>query len=252
MPNLKCRLVPHTKLSCIVWKYYIFRVITLTRVNDNKIVILWWTLSLRTHITLHMSCYLLMHSYRSRMYVNHVSCPSFFFSLLSIYLHAQSINFMVHKVQNPDIVHKYSWKGCKAQPSEPCEQNNAPEGTSTLHLYIKSTLKMSLCKILGCRAHFLLAEVILMPKRQFFFFKCHSLRLTDTHVYSLERLIISLIIFYHFISFLRFCIIHRRIINFSRGSMEIYTVFSKTSLYVRKHLDMSYEGYPNNEFSTGH
>ncbi len=104
------------------------------------------------------------------MYVRQ-SCvmPIFFFSLLSIYLHAQSINFMVHKVRHPDIVHKYSWKGCKAQPSEPCEQNNAPAGTSTLHLYIKSTSKMSLCKILGCTAHFLLAWGNINAKKPVFF-----------------------------------------------------------------------------------
>ncbi len=156
--------------------------------------------------------------------------PIFFFSPEHISAYAE-YTLMVHKVQHTDIVHKYSWKGCTVQPSE---QNNAPAGTSTLHLYIKSMSKMSLCKILGCTAHFLLAEVISMPKSLFFFFKCHSLRLKDTYVYSLERLIISLIIFYRFISLLCLCIIHLRIINFTRESMEIYSVCSKTRLYVRK------------------
>lgn len=94
------------------------RGVTLTRVNENKIVILGWTISLRTHITLHMSCYLLMHSYRSRLYVLHVSCPSVFlfcfcccsFFLLNISAYAE-YTLMVHKVWHPDIVHKCSWKG---------------------------------------------------------------------------------------------------------------------------------------------
>lgn len=141
---------------------------------------------------------------------------------------------MIHKVWYPDIVHKYSWKGCTVKPSEPCEQNNAPAGTSTLHLYIKSMSKMSLCKILGCTAHFLLAEVILMPKSLFFSSNAIPWDWKIPVFTRWSGLLSALQYFNRFISLLCLCIIHLRIINFTRGSMKIYSVCSKTRLYVRK------------------
>lgn len=177
-PNLICRLVPHTKLSCLVQKDYIFRVITETRVNDNKVV----------------------HQ-----------CFVFFLEQICI--------LMVHEVQHPDIVHKCSWKGCTVR-TEQC--GNRHQHTAFMHKIgaevetLQNTVQYSLFS--ACWGN-------INAKKPIFFFKCHHLRLTDTLVYLSEWLIISLMLFYRFISLLRLCIIHLRIINFTRRRMEIYSLF---------------------------